>query len=581
MKKRILSLLTAFLCTVGATACTGSVGSGDGGSSEDSAIESVYERYAEVPVEYQRQTAECEDESLSLWFDHSFAKTVSDDTESTGRDTYKIYMGKNEKEDCQFFLSSDSEKTFSVFVSDFTSQSGASVPVTLFYQYYFAMPYRGADEKEVPDAIPSVAEGAEFTLEAGTSAGFVLQARTTAETPAGEYTADLNIYDEQNRQIKTATVFLRVWDFVLSENSACRTAVWIDKNRLGGHDYKTLYDYLLDNRVNAYDLPYSLDDGRVDEYLDDPRVNSFNILGFKFNKESGKSEAQIKNAIGSAYEKLSQKQSWKEKGYFYLVDEPTDISALGQIKEYGEWLEELYPGYRQLSPFFVDKWYDGAKTQDWIEFMRPYINIWVPKTYAYTTLRQYANITDGKCLYQEGQEGALDAKFGSYPKRIKNMVEEDGAEAWWYVTSQPGNPYITFNTTEPGVAYRILFWQQKMNDVTGLLYWSANYWEGDGWNNRPGEWTAGSITYGNGQLMYPGGKVGADLPVGSLRLEAIRDGIEDYQMLASLEKYIGKEKTDELINRTTTHVAMWNSDEDAFAGERIISGNYLEAVAKD
>lgn len=76
--------------------------------------------------------------------------------------------------------------------------------------------------------------------------------------------------------------------------------MWIDKNTLMGHDYKTLYDYLLDNRVNAYDLPYALDDPRVDEYLDDPRVNAFNILGFKFNKESGQGRRtdQIRHARG-------------------------------------------------------------------------------------------------------------------------------------------------------------------------------------------------------------------------------------------------------------------------------------------
>jgi hypothetical protein len=65
-----------------------------------------------------------------------------------------------------------------------------------------------------------------------------------------------------------------------------------------------------------------------------------------------------------------------------------------------------------------------------------------------------------------------------------------------------------------------------------------------------------------------------------LRLEAIRDGIEDYEMLTMLEKLVGTDKVNELINRTTTHVAIWNDDEDSFAAERIILGNYLEALSK-
>lgn len=565
--KKVLSMILAGVCAFGAAAC------------QDNPPEPAdpYELYAEAPLVYEKQTAEQEDGALSLWFDHAFSKTVREQTRSSGRDSYRMYMGRNEKENCQFFLSAAENKTFSLQITDFTAENGATVPVSLFYQYYFPMQYGGA-EQSVPDAIPPVNEGETFTVSANESQGFVLQARTSAETPAGDYTAQLDVRDEAGGQIKTATVFLHVWNFTLSDESACRTAMWIDKNFTGGHDYKTLYDYLLDQRVCAYDLPYVLSDSAVDAYLDDPRVNAFNILGFKFNKESGKSERQIKDAMTAAYEKLSQKEAWAKKGYFYLVDEPgpAETYKLEWIKEYGEWLEECYPGYRQLSPFFTDQWYGDGKTQDWIEFLKPYINIWVPKSYAYTTLRQYGSIANARCLYQEGYEGEIDRQFGSYPARIAEMVQE-GDEAWWYITSQPSDPYITFNTTEPGVAYRVLFWQQKMNDVTGLLYWSVNYWSGDGWNACENVWGDG-VTYGNGQLIYPGGKVGAEGPVGSLRLESIRDGIEDYQLLTMLESRIGKEAVNELINRTTTHVAVWNKDENHFAGERVILGNWLEAL---
>lgn len=584
-KRRFLSILMAGVGLFSLCGCAPQEEQDPSTKPTDPPIEAVdeWEPYAEQPVDYTKQTAEAEDEALELWFDHAFAKTPRGETASSGRDTYKLYMGKNEKEDCQFFLSSAEEKTFSVRVSDFTSESGAALQTSLFYQYYFTMPFEG-QEQDVPDAIPPVTDGQTFTLAADTSQGFVLQAETQADTPAGEYTAELEVFGPQGEQIKKATVFLHVWDFVLSDDSACRTAMWIEAARLpnGGNEetYKLYYDYLLDNRVNAYDLPYALGDEHVDEYLNDARVNSFNILGFKVNLESGYTETNLKKRMSDAYEKLSSNDDWFEKGYFYLVDEPnpSEIQKLGWIATYGEWLEECYPGYRQMSPFFTDQWYNNERTQDWIEYLRPYINIWVPKTLAYTTLREYGSIAGAQCLYQEGQEGALDAAFGSYPERIADMVENDGAEAWWYVTSQPTDPYITLNTTEPGVAYRVLFWQQKMNGVSGFLYWSVNYWEGDGWNNREAEWTAGQYTYGNGQLVYPGAKVGQAGPVGSLRLEAVRDGIEDYQMFAMIEQKIGADAAEEFIRRTTTHVAVWNADNDHFASERVMLGNRLEAL---
>ena len=165
--KKILSLALALSCCLGAVAC---------GEKEVVPPEpplSVYEQYAEKPVVYEKKKAEHEDSELSLWFDHSFAKTTQDVTESSGRDTYKMYMGKNEREDCQFFVSSKTDKTFSVEVSDFVSADNASsVPVLLFYQYYFTMPFGGEDNQSVPDALPPVQENATFTV-ANSSAGFL------------------------------------------------------------------------------------------------------------------------------------------------------------------------------------------------------------------------------------------------------------------------------------------------------------------------------------------------------------------------------------------------------------------------
>lgn len=67
-------------------------------------------------------------------------------------------MGKNEKENCQFFLSAATEKSFSLAASDFRSEKGDIVPVSLFYQYYFTMPFENM-EQEVPGRDPSRQRG--------------------------------------------------------------------------------------------------------------------------------------------------------------------------------------------------------------------------------------------------------------------------------------------------------------------------------------------------------------------------------------------------------------------------------------
>ena len=133
--------------------------------------------------------------------------------------------------------------------------------------------------------------------------------------------------------------------------------------------YKLYYDFMLENRISCYNLPYSLWDSRVTEYLDNPRVTSFSIKESNGGDEAG------------AHALLSQKPEWLEKGYFYYVDEPTNADLLYQLRSHGDRLATTYPGYRQISPFFTNITIDGV---DQISFMAPYTQIWCTKVFAFT-----------------------------------------------------------------------------------------------------------------------------------------------------------------------------------------------------
>jgi len=67
--------------------------------------------------------------------------------------------------------------------------------------------------------------------------------------------------------------------------------------------------------------------------------------------------------------------------------------------------------------------------------------------------------------------------------------------------------------------------------LTGLLYWSVNYWTTNPYEepmNTP--WAQN----GNGSLYYPG----PDGPVPSIRLAILRDGMEDYEYLHRLRELV-------------------------------------------
>ena len=111
-----------------------------------------------------------------------------------------------------------------------------------------------------------------------------------------------------------------------------------------------------------------------------------------------------------------------------------------------------------------------------------------------------------------------------------------GDEVWWYVCCGPGKPYANLMIEWPANDHRLLLWQNWKHDVTGLLYWGLCVWrdnlEGEKrwpeakWN--PATWRnqAGQAHNGDGQLIYPGPDRS---PLSSIRLENLRDGIEDYE----------------------------------------------------
>src|ERR1700748_2195313 len=80
---------------------------------------------------------------------------------------------------------------------------------------------------------------------------------------------------------------------------------------------------------------------------------------------------------------------------------------------------------------------------------------------------------------------------------------------------------------------RAMEWMSFAYNIQGELYYETTqaYFSGDPWTN---EYNFGGN--GDGTLFYPGttAKIGGqtEIPVESLRLKMVRDGMEDYELLA-------------------------------------------------
>ncbi len=570
---------------------------------------------------YEKENAASEDASLKLWFDHMYTRAPQSGFAVKDTVTYLIQMAKNETEGCQFVLAPESDVTgLKVYITDFTNASGDTLKTDLHWGYYFNIldemlidplpPVSYTPEEGMLDwvnggngrgeAIDNLQKYNGFDIKAGESQSFVIKATTTADSKPGEYSATLTVVDASGNEVKKATVFTYVWNFTLDDASACKTLMdmsayevyvtygdWAAdlSNWRGENLGEVYYNFLLDYRVNCYSLPFdnkdgSFSDSRLLEYLNNPRVQAFQPLGWSQELEPWR--------VANAYAFLSQQEEWLEKAYFYPVDEPGSVNRLDDINYYGAMLEEHFPGYKLIAPMHVNY---ATSRGDFFSYVTSAVNVWCPKTFFFNTFAEWFENED---LYY-GTTIQLEEKLGSLRDRFW-AEQEEGDEVWWYVTRFPNDPEITLIINTEAVNIRTLFWQQKLYNVDGFLYYLVNHW-GNGsdryWIPSADKWYQGMDAmheindaypyevYGNGILIYSGVYFAQTDPVASLRLESVRDGIEDFEYLTMLEEIYGKDVVDAIIAKWTTGLGEYSTDADAFRELRAQVGALVEkAVAE-
>lgn len=133
--------------------------------------------------------------------------------------------------------------------------------------------------------------------------------------------------------------------------------------------------------------------------------------------------------------------------------------------------------------------------------------------------------------------------FDAYDTEAGRETYYDQIKKWWYGCVAPEPPYATYRIDDSMLSPRMVSWMQAQYGIVGNLYWSTciyadninwsyqeidDYYEGDA-ERYPG-------ANGDGFLFYPGAQYGIEGPVASMRLEAIRDGLEEYELLYAIQQ---------------------------------------------
>ena len=117
-----------------------------------------------------------------------------------------------------------------------------------------------------------------------------------------------------------------------------------------------------------------------------------------------------------------------------------------------------------------------------------------------------------------------------------------GKQVWWYICLVPAPPYANNLIESSAVEPRLLMGAMSAKyRPDGFLYYQTSLWN----NTSPitagpyTDWIAQSFPgyNGDGNWCYPGPD---GTPLGSIRLENFRDGLEDYAYVKLLEEKLGK-----------------------------------------
>ncbi len=350
---------------------------------------------------------------------------------------------------------------------------------------------------------------------------------------------------EISKETHMTSVFLNEWDFHRGELDSTEE-MYDTYNR-------TLFDYRLgcSSVVLAYkDIDYYAQ--RVCEYSKLPECAGYNIP-HKFLNCSGKGiflngrELTLPNAydpdlmkkymLTIAYEGLKQNVDPFKKAVIYGYDEPSQNFEISYPSiDVADALSEWAYIVRQCKNSVIEQLLNDGSV----------VNKELLKTIVESLDAVPHVITESKRPNTEidfENEDIVYAPLFNFVStdaaRDKFRVSEDN-QLWWYGCNAPTYPYPTYHIDDTVLSARIVSWMQADYNIAGNLYWSTDIYRGVS--------AAGTSMYledyyqssyrgselGEGWLFYPGARYGVYGPLPSVRLEQIRDGVEEYDMIYAL-----------------------------------------------
>ena len=366
---------------------------------------------------------------------------------------------------------------------------------------------------EIPDVI--FEDGGPVTVPPRDFGAFFCRIDTGAALP-GCYRGALTL--RTGGFVETIDIQLTVYDFGLPRRGSLRTAFcffesyyrqWYGLKSLSDAQREAIAEFLLRYRLSPCNI-YSGESPHPDFNLLQKHRDQINF--FTVGRIADGTQEQLRERIvqRTGLFRKACTAGLEDYMYFYGFDELSmHLDHLPAAERISKALRAAWPELKMMQTSFP------------ISELQPLYNVWCP------LLHEFAR-----------------------PDRLAviQAMRARGDRIWWYAADAPRHPCPNLFLDYPVFDCRVLGVLSYIHNVEGILYWCVNrewqtnldirkQWPAAPWKAHIFHAHTGKRKHKNGMgnLIYPGANGSLHA---SLRLENLRDGLEDYEYLHALRQAV-------------------------------------------
>jgi hypothetical protein len=397
-----------------------------------------------------------------------------------------------------------------------------------------------------PDPIRPTAAG---SLRANQTQPVWISFKTASDTPAGRYSGKVRLL-AGGKALATLPFTVTVWGFALPQNPSCAAIYdlrlnehWLADGTSADVQRDRLMRFMASKKVCPDEVPSDLRftrdaqgkivcdftayDKAAQRYFDELKFptsympNAFYLFGWEHPPKDILKEkpfegdypyttadrTKLRPAYKQAYQACLRlywehvkAKGWADKLALYISDEPflTKPHIIAQMKALCDMIHEVDPKIR----IYCSTW---RHCPEW----NGYLDIWGVGHYGcFPVSEMQARKAAGERIWftTDGQL-CTDTPFCAVERLLPHYCFKYGADAYEFW----GVSWLTYDPWQFG-------WHRYIQQ-----------------SSTPGESYHVRYPNGDGYLLYPGAPIGVEGPVTTVRLEAARDGVEDFDYLTLLK----------------------------------------------